>query len=83
MHMMHLHIRNYKGVTKRNISSQKLLRANKSGINDEDDGGRLGKPNVVSGPDRPFLRPRELIYVEAIDEIIVERLVVEEIVADV
>jgi hypothetical protein len=39
MHMMHLHIWNYKGVTKRNISSQRLLRANKSGINDEDDGG--------------------------------------------
>jgi hypothetical protein len=36
--MMHLHIWNYKGVTKRNISSKRLLRASKSNINDEDEG---------------------------------------------
>jgi hypothetical protein len=42
MHMMHLHIRNYKGVTKRNISSQTPLRVNKSGIND---GGGAGSVN--------------------------------------
>jgi hypothetical protein len=52
--MMHLFIQYYKGVKKENISSQRLLRAIKSGINDEDNGGRLGKPNVVLRPDCPF-----------------------------
>jgi hypothetical protein len=55
----------------------------KSIINDEDNGGQARQTECYVEAWLSLLRPWEFIAIEAIDEVIIERLIVEEIVADV